>query len=312
MSRKTGFFIIMVILWITAMVFIYRNYIKTAENNKEYVTSDITYDSETRHQYEILKDGQKIGYRTEIWLKRPNLVLCTEETVIKINMAGLSKEVFFQSVVGIDSTSHISRQIQFTLASGTHTYVFEGAVSGDSLNIKVKKNSIEPKRDGTFITDEYITYPVALPFFMHASNTETMSFMVFDPVIFSIYHVDCTRRGLEDLVIENKKIQLERYELRYADKQALMWLDKNGTLVKAEGYMFFGGDLGDFSVEKSTRRDVFLLPMDVTFGNDIIKSFTIIPDKPIPGIPDPGPDALQWRRRSRHGPVDRPRSPVLV
>jgi len=269
------------VLWLISMGLIYyAHYIKGVEDELGYVTSDIEFTSEKRQYYNIYRDGKKIGYRYESWISQPNVLMCLEENVIKMNLAGLSREIFFQSAVGIDSTTQITRQIAFTLGSGSHTYVFEGAVSGDSLNIEVKKNILDPRRKGTFIVDENITCPVALPFFMHISATETMSFMVFDPVIFSKYLVDCARRGEEIIVIDNNSFNVERYDLIYMNTKSTMWLDRLGRLVKAEGYMFFGGELGDISIERASV-NVARLPLEVSFGNDILKELAIYPDKPI-------------------------------
>lgn len=280
-SKITVMLGVIFVLWLISMGLIYHaHYIKRVEDELGYITSDVEFTSEERQYYNIYRNGQKIGYRYESWIPQPNVIICMEENVIKMNLAGLSREIFFQSVVGIDSTTHITRQITFTLGSGSHTYVFEGAVSGDSLNIEVKINSLEPGRKGTFIVDENITLPVALPFFMHMSATETMSFMVFDPVIFSYYLVDCARREKEIIIIENKNFHVEKYDLIYKDTRSSMWLDSNGRLVKADGYMFFGGELGDISIERSSI-NVFQLPLEVPLGNDILKELAIYPDKPI-------------------------------
>ncbi len=269
------------VLWLISMGLIYHaHYIKGVEDELGYVTSDIEFTSEERQYYNIYRNGKKIGYRYESWIPQPNVIICLEENVIKMNLAGLSREIFFQSVVGIDSTTYITKQIAFTLDSGSHVYIFEGTVSGDSLNIEVKKNLLEPRRKGTFIVDENITIPVALPFLMHTSPTETMSFMVFDPVIFSDYLVDCARRGKEIVIIENKSFNVERYDLIYKNTLSSMWIDNNGRLVKANGYMLFGGELGNISIERASV-NVSQLPLEVSFGNDILKELAIYPDKPI-------------------------------
>ena len=273
---------ISIVLWFISMGLIYyAHYLRGVEDELGYISSDFRLDSEERQYYSIYKNGNKIGYKTESWLRQSNLILCREESVIKMNLAGLSREVFFQSLVVIDSTSHITRSVQFSIHSGSHSYVFSGKANGDSLNIEVKKDILTPVGTGTFIVNKTITIPTVLPYFISNAKTENMSFMVFDPVYFSNYFVDCAQRGMEIHNIDNKNINLKRYELNYLDTRSNMWLDRNGRLVKADGYMFFGGKFGNLTIERTSTTDVFRLPVEVSLGNDIIKELTIYPDKPI-------------------------------
>ena len=69
---------------------------------------------------------------------------CTEENVIKMNLAGLSREVFVQSVVTIDTTSRITDTMEFSIHSGAHLSTFSGSIKSDSLFINVRKDIFSP------------------------------------------------------------------------------------------------------------------------------------------------------------------------
>lgn len=281
-SKTTVMLNVSIVLWIISMGFVYNaHYVNRAEEELGYFSSNVKMESEERQYYNIYRNDQKIGYRSELTIKRDNLVMSAEENVIKMNLAGLSREVFFHSVIAIDSISYITRQMEFTIRSGSHSSVFSGSVRNDTLYVEVQNFSQAPIRKGIFLVDENITFPLGLPFYMQRSESATLSLMVFDPVIFTDYLVDSARRKKEIYVIDDKSSVLQRYDLVYSGKKASLWLDNFGRLTKADGYMFFSGELGNLSIENTTQREVFLLPLKVTLGNDILKELAIVPDKPI-------------------------------
>ncbi len=270
-------------LWLGAMALIYHaHYLVGIEDELGYINPDVRIiKSEELEYYNILRDGEKIGYRTESWFRRNNLIMCGEENVIKMNLAGLSREVYFQSLIAIDIETYLTRSISYSITSGSYLYLFDGKVSGDSLIIEVQNYRNAPKRKGVFEVVEEITFPSAVPFYLRSTTTETMSMMVFDPLLFSEYLVAGARIGFETHISDEKAVNLERYELIYSNHRSNMWLDSNGKLEKVDAYMVFGGHLGNFSLEKTEREDVFLLPVEVSFGNDVIQNFTLTPDRKI-------------------------------
>ncbi len=282
MSKTVKMLGLSAVLWAISMGFLYKaHYVGQTEEELGYLSSNVKMESEERQYYNIFKEGNKVGYRLEGTIKRNNLIISSEENVIKMNLAGLSREVFFHSVIAIDSTSYVTRQMEFTIRSGSHSSVFSGSVRSDTLYIEVQNFQQAPKRKGNFLVDENITFPVGVPFYIQRSEIPTMSLMVFDPVTFIDYMVDCTRREKEIYIIDDMSTILQRYDLTYENRHASIWLDNNGNVAKADRYMFFGGELGNLSIEKSTQRDVFLLPLEVKLGNDFLKELAITPDKPI-------------------------------
>ncbi|MFC1511949.1 transglutaminase family protein [Candidatus Latescibacterota bacterium] len=272
-------FTLSLIAWLGSMgTLAYEFIIRGRVNEQALVSSDIAFNTEERFFYTIHWNGQKVGYRSESWIPQPHMYLIVETNVLKMNLAGMSREVFLQSVTAIDSISLISRNMSFTLGSGSHSYAFDGAVSGDSLNIKVKKNSLDPVRSGAFLVNEAITYPSALPFYLHQTKTETMSLQVFDPIIFNEYLFYAEREGNEIRTIDGSQVILTRFDTLYNEIRGFYLLDTQGHLMRAEGYPLFGGLLGDFVVEKASGQAVFMLPLEVTFGNNIFRDLVIVPD----------------------------------
>ena len=282
MSKTVKMLGLSAVLWAISMGFLYKaHYVEKTDEELGYLSSDVRMESEERQYYNIFKDSNKVGYRSEVTIKRDNLIISAEENVIKMNLAGLSREVFFHSVIAIDSISYVTKQMEFTIRSGSHSSVFSGSVRSDTLYIEVQNFQQASKRQGFFLVDENITFPVGVPFYIQRSEAATMSLMAFDPVIFSDYLVDCARRQKEIFIIDDMSIILQRYDITYKNRQASIWLDNNGRVAKADGYMFFGGELGNLSIENTSQRDVFLLPLEVTLGNDFLKELAITPDKPI-------------------------------
>jgi hypothetical protein len=274
--------IFFILLWAVFMVLIGRDYTqKSRETEKNAIRSDVTFTNEERSSFSIMRNGVKVGYRRESLVPRPGMYLFIDETVLKMNLSGMSREVFFQSVAAIDSVTRITRQMSFTLSSGTHTYSFDGSLSADTLSIKVKKNTLDPQRTGSFIVNEQTTYPIVLPYYLHQSETELMSYQIFDPVIFSDYLVHAQRTGIEVRTIDGKPTNLTRYDLRYQDRSGVMWLDSGGRLASADSYPLLGGLTGDFTLEKASGDEVFLLPLEVSFGMDVLRAVSIQPDENI-------------------------------
>ena len=269
------------ILWIVSMGLIYFSHtFSGAESELGYLSADFTIESEEREYYTISRNGDKVGYKSEAWAVQSGILIMREESVIKMNLAGLSREVFFQSTATIDTTTKSTRSLVFGIQSGNHIYDLSAEVIGDSLNIEVKKDRFAPWTKGTFMVNENVTFPNMLPYFMASARTENMSFMVFDPILFSNYIVDCSRRGIEVQKIDDENVSLTEYALNYLNKRSNMWFS-NGRLKKADKYMVFGGVFDNLEIEKSSSSDVFRLPLEVTIGNDILKALSIRPDKPI-------------------------------
>ena len=270
--------VLLVLLWTVSMVFVYSEHRRRVmAGARGAITSDVTMEEEELRYYGIFRDGVKIGYRTERTIPGKDFLISAEENVIKMNLAGLSREVFFQSVVAIDTTDYRTRQMQFTIRSGSHFSEFTGSVRADTLYIEVQNYVQTPKRTGYFLIDESITLPLGVPFYLSRMHADMMSLMVFDPVIFSEYTLHSERREGGTAVIGQDGRALREYDLAYRNRNGRMWLDTRGRLVKAEGYMLFGGRFGDYTFDESNDRDVFLLPVDATFGNDVLKSLRIRP-----------------------------------
>ena len=280
-SPFTLFFLVSLLAWMVPMgILVHRQFFQERNVAADF-TSDIDFTSEERYYYTILHNGQKVGYRSESWIARPNMRILIDTTVLKMNLSGLSREVFLQSVVAVDSLTGLTRNMSFTLGSGAHSYAFDGAVSGDSLAIKVKKNTLDPERTGAFIVDQAISAPSTLPFRLHLAEKETMSYQVFDPVIFSDYLVHAEREKNEIRTIDSARMNLTRFDVLYNDSRGTYWLDRDGRPVRVEGFPLFGGLLGSFTIEKASGQDVFMLPIEVTFGGDILNELSIIPDNPV-------------------------------
>ena len=286
MASRTGgnlFLVLSFTVWIIVMgVIVHMYYIEKRNPELEYFAPDIQFESGDRIYFGLSHDGRKVGYKSMAMVDNPGTLVYWENSAVKLNLAGMSREVFIQCAVSVDTTKVFSRNMDFTIQSGTHSYNCKGLVSGDSLIIDVKNSEIALWRKGVFIVPENITYPTALPYYMHRSETDTLTVSVFDPVIFSTYDVNIVRCGSEKLTIDNDSFDGIRYEMSFLDRKATMWLDSEGIPLRSSGAVFFAGELGNMTFERSRNRDVMLLPLEVELGNDILKNAVIVPDRKIP------------------------------
>ncbi|MFC1606906.1 transglutaminase family protein [Candidatus Latescibacterota bacterium] len=276
--RLKALFALSLFLWLAAMCSLYYfHYIKEADEELGYFSSDVLFDDETRQYYNIYLDGRKIGYKNEAQFRQINLDVLREDATFKLNLAGMSREVFLQTTTGIDSSTNVTKYMDFTLSSGEHVNNFNAIVKEDSLIVMVRNNTLSEIRKGVFIVDEQITLPVALPYFLHKSESDILSMHVFDPVEFTHYIVHAGRVGSEKQTIGDTVYHTVRYDIRFRSSDAVLWLDSKGKVVKSEGYPLFSGVLGRMSIEKGMDKDVFLLPLEVNYGNDILKALTVYP-----------------------------------
>ena len=271
------------LVWIIVMgVIVHIHYIKHVDPELQYFAPDILLEGGGREYFSIRKDGQKVGYKSEALVYNPNIITCWENSVIKLNLAGMSREVFIQSAASIDTTQILTKNLDFTIQSGTHFYHCKGLIHEDSLTIAVRNTVNSPWREGAFVVDRNTVFPVALPYFLHRAKRDTTDISVFDPIIFSPYTLHAVRKGKETLIIREKRYETVRYDLQFRDLSASLWLDGDGKTVKSTGYFFFSGMLGDMTGERARDRDVLRLPLEVTLGSDNIRSAAITPDQTIP------------------------------
>ena len=282
-SRKlTLLFGFSLLLWLTSMAGIYRaHYIKNVDEELGYFSTDVVFNDERRQYFNIYLDGRKIGYKNEAQFEQIGLRILAEEGTLKMNLAGESREVFIQSITGLDSVSLETRYIDFTVRSGEHVNNFAAIVKQDSLIIMVQNSQLAKKRTGVITVESHVTSPIAVPFYLHNSDTGNLSLQIFDPIEFSPYFIHAGRAGNETLRIGEETYNTVRYDLIIKNREGSLWLDENGTVVKSENYPFFNNVFGSMTVEKAMDKNVFLLPVEVPYGNDLLKELEIHPQLPI-------------------------------
>lgn len=270
--------IIVGVMWgiVMALLF-YVHYILDVEEELGYFSSNIKIDSEIRNYYGIYSGDHKIGYKSDVSFPQFKLKTFREDAALKLNLAGLSREVFIQSVASVDTVAFRTKYLEYRIDSGSHVYMFNGTVSGDSLYINVKNNTISPFRTGVFIVDPNITIPVALPYYIHNSPTPSMTIQVFDPVEFEVIIVHVIRAGSEVLHSEGKRLMVTRYDLSYGNRRSSIWLDDTGQVVNSAGFLFFSDVFGSLNIRRSTDKSVFLLPLEVSYGSELLRNLMIDP-----------------------------------
>jgi len=271
------------VLWLVVMgVVVHVHYIRKVDPELEYFAPDILVEGGGRDYYSLMKDGRKVGYKWVSVIRNPQSLICMENSVVKLNLAGMSREVFIQCAASIDTTRILSRHLSFNIQSGSYSYDCRALVSGDSLIVEVTNSDYDFWRKGVFMTSGNLTYPAVLPYYIHHSTRDTLDISVFDPVVFGVYDVHVVRAGEERLELNDRRMDVVRYDLELPRGDAVVWIDEAGRPVRSTGPVFFAGELGDMTIELDNDRNVLMLPLEVTLGNDMIKRTRIVPDKPVP------------------------------
>ncbi len=263
--------------WLAAMGWLYyTHYIAGTDPELGYYSSDIVMKNETRRFYDVTLDDRKFAYYTASRLANPEFFLIRETTAIKLNLAGMSREAFTQSTARIDSITHRSNYLEFNIQSGDHSYVCSCAVHGDSLVVDVKASAGAPWRRGIFIIKGPLAFPVTLWHYLRFAPDHA-DLTVFDPVRFEPVAVTADREGHEEIALGQDRYAATRYRLLNGGRETRVWLDDDGFIIRGDGALFFGGVFGPVAMTRATTRDVFLLPLQVNNGNDILKTLTIDP-----------------------------------
>lgn len=281
-GRTYAFLAATALVWILVMGLVFHaNYDKKDEVSPDSLSSDVTVNGETRQFFNVFREGAKAGYMITSQISLKGLRVLREEVVLKVNLSGISREIFIRSTAGIDSASGVMKYLDYRTQSGSHTYLFNAAIHGDSLLINVKSNDETPWRRGMFTVDDQIIPLVALPFIMHHSSSRELRVQVFDPLVFAPYAMTITRGAGERLKIAGVERNLRRYDMELRGKRSSAWLDSLGRMVRAEGMTLYGDALGGFTVEQEKKRDVFLLPIETSLGRDTLDKLVLSPGKDI-------------------------------
>ncbi len=270
LSRLSRIVLLAAAGWIAVMGMVYvRHYGREAGKNLAALSSDVTAEGEARRYYIVYRGAAKAGYLIASRISLDSLKVLREELVLKVNMAGLSREVFIQSTASVDSASMRMQYSEFRLQSGTHTFLFNSSLHEDSLLINVRMNDLSPWRRGAFIVSESILPEVVLPFRLRYSGSAEAPATVFDPVLFAARMVEIGEVRPDTLSVAGEVRSATRFALATGDETITTWVDSLGWVVREEGVKLFGDVLGEFTIEESTERDVFYLPVETTLGRSI-------------------------------------------
>ncbi len=277
-KRTRVFLAVTAVAWLLIMGLVYRaNRAARDDADPASLSSELTIDKETKQFFSIRRGEVKSGYMIASQVSLKGLRVLREEIVLKVNLSGISRELFIRSTTGIDSASGKMEYLDCRMQSGAHDFFFNGSVHGDSLLINVKTNAQTPWRRGLFPVEENIVPLTALPFVMHYTPESSFTRQVFDPIRFLPLTVKVVRGEMERRGIAGVDMNLRRYDLDIDGKRSVVWLDSLGRMTREEGAALYGAALGGFTVEQDRRKDVFLLPIETTLGRDVLDSLKLSP-----------------------------------
>ncbi len=145
-ARKKLFvlFGVSLFLWLAAMGGVWRfNHMRGGLADLADLSSDVVVGKEKRYFYKVFQDGKKVGYMTASQMSHNGIKVLRQEVVLKLNMAGKSRELFVQETTNIDSAGAFMDYMTFRILSGVHYYTCNGEIHQDSLLINVTKSSVD-------------------------------------------------------------------------------------------------------------------------------------------------------------------------
>ncbi len=185
----------------------------------------------------VYQQEQKIGYSHERWSVEAGGTAFTEESLLRLTIAGSSQTVrmHLQAHANADMSLH---DVDFELSSGAGDLRASAVVSGAVLHLTLHTGGDTSEQDLP------LTEPVYMPATFRASLTsghlrpgETLEALVFDPTTLKNDRIRLTVDALEPVPGAAPGVRGWHVHEEYRAIKTQVWVDENGTALREEGPM---------------------------------------------------------------------------
>ncbi|MBW1996901.1 MAG: transglutaminase domain-containing protein [Deltaproteobacteria bacterium] len=228
-----------------------------------------------REWKEIYLKDHKVGYSVSLIKPFGEGYFVRDEIFLRLNLMGEGNGVYTLTQSRLDK-DFLLEDFYFLMTSGAVRYQISGKVQGEQLVIKTGKG-----RDQRTMSVPLKARPMigsGLPHFFKSRTIKvgnTYSLPVFDPSTMSQKEVSIRVVAEEPVKIKKVTYESFRLEARMMGKEFTFWLNRQGEILKEEGFM-------GFTTIKSSAASA---PLDLERGEDIdfyevtaVKTDRILPD----------------------------------
>ncbi|MDB9822470.1 lasso peptide biosynthesis protein [Deltaproteobacteria bacterium] len=229
---------IIVAFWVVMMgLLIKKESFKEQAVGNRYEDGVLQIDSKQREWKEIYLNGRKVGYSINMIQPFETGYYIQEEILLKLNLMGLEKGLYTITQAGVDD-KFILKNFNFKMNSGVVSYEISGSVEGDQLLINTGRG--RRRRTQSIPLTEPVLIGAGMGYLfktlkIDVGNNYRLPF--FDPSTMSQSEVVLKVVGREPLKIINVTYDAFRVETEMWGRILTFWLDKEGTVLKEEGFM---------------------------------------------------------------------------
>ena len=188
---------------------------------------------------EVFLNGEKVGWCVNHISPVQDNYLVEQEIVLALNLAGKS------SVVNSVTRCVVGHQLElknfsFKMTSGAVQFQASGKVENNRMSIETGDG--RARRTGIIqMTETPMATPVMSHFFKNRQIQvgQSFSFPVFDPSTMAQEPMTAKVSGIDRLTINGIDYDAFRLEARMLGKNLKSWLDRDGNVLKEEGFMGF-------------------------------------------------------------------------
>ncbi|MBW2064084.1 MAG: transglutaminase domain-containing protein [Deltaproteobacteria bacterium] len=270
---------LIVLSWLFMIALLMRRENPGGDNQAQVlVDRQVAIMTAVREWKEIYFKGHKVGYSVSLIKPFEEGYFIQDEIFLRLNLMGEGNGVYTLTQSRVDK-DFLLENFYFLMTSGAVRYQISGMVEGDQLVIRTGKG-----RDRRTMRVPLKIRPMigaGLPHFFKARTMKVgdiYSLPVFDPSTMSQQEASVRVVAEESIKIRNMAYDSFRLEARIMGKKLTFWLNREGEVLKEEGFM-------GFTTIKSSAASA---PLDLERGEDVdlyeataIKTDKVLPDPAI-------------------------------
>jgi len=186
---------------------------------------------------EIFLKGEKVGYSMNHVSPVENDYLIQEEIFLKMNLMGHVGALHSITHCVVDPQFFL-KTFKFEMTSGAVDFQISGTVDNDRMSLKIGKGKNLQRK--VIQMPERPVMGAAMAQFFKCRRVEvgqSFTFPVFDPSTLTQKEMTLKVKARETLTINHIAYDALRLEAEMWGHNLAFWLDKNGSVLKQEGFM---------------------------------------------------------------------------
>jgi len=207
----------------------------TEQTDLAYEIADIK--SSQSDWMEIFLKGDKVGYSVNHVSPIGEDYLIQEDIFLKMNLMGRASVMHTVTRSVVDHQFFL-KSFRFRMTSGVVAFQVAGRVEGDRMHLEIGEGAA--RRDESINLSGRPMIGAAMARFFKGRQIEvgqSFKFPVFDPSTMAQKEMALKVIASEALIINRIRYDAFRLEAEMWGQPLIFWLDKDGTVLKEEGFM---------------------------------------------------------------------------